>query len=68
MGSTGSRPRLSKVSPGDSPQEDGEQLKSQWTLPGLPVTLEQPLGSLERQKTNLPPLKQEITLSSLSGQ
>ncbi|KAF0044412.1 hypothetical protein F2P81_003570 [Scophthalmus maximus] len=67
MGSIDSRPRVRKVAPCKSPQEEGGPLKPQWTLPGLLVDLEQPSGSLERKKTSLPPLKQEITLSSLSG-
>lgn len=68
MGSTGSRPRLRKVAPCEGLQEEGEELKPQWTLPALPVTLEQPSGSQGHKKTTLPPLKQEITLSTLSGQ
>lgn len=71
MGSTGSRPRLHKVAPCNSPQEEGKQRagqpKPQWTLPTLPVIVEQPSGSLGQRKTTLPPLKQEITLSTLSG-
>lgn len=67
MGSTGSRPRLRKVAPCNSLQEKGAQPKPQWTLPALQVTVDQPLGSLGQRKTTLPPLKQEITLSTLSG-
>ncbi|XP_049917502.1 uncharacterized protein LOC126400660 [Epinephelus moara] len=67
MGSTGSRPRLRKVAPCNSLQEEGAQPEPQWTLPALPVTMEQPSGSVGRKKTILPPLRQEITLSSLSG-
>lgn len=71
MGSTGSRPSLHKVAPCNSPQEEEKQWvsqpKPQWTLPALPVTLEQSSGSLGQRKTTLPPLKQEITLSTLSG-
>ncbi|XP_044230611.1 uncharacterized protein LOC122998076 [Thunnus albacares] len=70
MGSTGSRPRLHKVSPCKSPPKEGKQRvsqsKPQWTLPTLPITLEQPSGSLGQRKTTLPPLKQEISLSTLS--
>lgn len=71
MGSTGSRPRLHKVAPCNSPQEEEKQqviqIKPLWTLPALPVTQEQPSGSLGQRRTTLPPLKQEITLSTLSG-
>nr|XP_046269398.1 uncharacterized protein LOC124072217 [Scatophagus argus] len=66
MGSTSSRPRLRRVAPCNSLQEEGAQPKPQWTLPALPVTVEQPSGSLGHRKTTLPPLKQEITLSTLS--
>ncbi|XP_026185862.1 uncharacterized protein LOC113144157 isoform X2 [Mastacembelus armatus] len=65
MGSTGSRIRLRKVTPCNSPKEEGGQLEQRWTLPALPVTREQTSGSLG-QRTNLPPLKQEMTLSTLS--
>lgn len=67
MGSAGSRPRLRKVAPCRSLQEERGQHKAQWTLPALPVTAELPSGSLGQRKTTLPPLKQEITLSTLSG-
>ncbi|XP_044021762.1 uncharacterized protein LOC122861436 [Siniperca chuatsi] len=63
MGSTGSRPRQRKVAP-SSLQEEGAQPKPQWTLPALPVAVEQQSGF--QRKTILPPLKQEITLSTLS--
>ncbi|XP_035796614.2 uncharacterized protein LOC118469137 [Amphiprion ocellaris] len=66
MGSIDSRPRLRKVAPCNSLQENGDESKPQWTLPALPLTTEQPSGPLGRRKTTLPPLKQEITLSSLS--
>ncbi|XP_034530460.1 uncharacterized protein LOC117805940 [Notolabrus celidotus] len=66
MGSTSSRPRLHKVAPCNSQQEEGDQLRPQWTLPALPVSAEQSSGSLGQKKTTLPPLKQEITLSTLS--
>ncbi|KAK2891750.1 hypothetical protein Q8A73_017415 [Channa argus] len=64
MGSTGSRPRLHKVVPCNSLQQEREQLKPQWTLPALSVTLEKP--SLGSRKTTLPPLKQEKNFSTLS--
>lgn len=67
MGSTGSRPRLRKVAPCKSLQEEGAQPEPQWTLPALPVTVVPPSGSQGQRKTTLPPLKQEITLSTLSG-
>ncbi|XP_074517749.1 uncharacterized protein LOC141783992 [Sebastes fasciatus] len=66
MGSTGSRPRLHKVAPCKSLQEEGTQPEPQWSLPALPVTVEQPSASLGKKKTILPPLRQEITLSKLS--
>ncbi|XP_065822228.1 uncharacterized protein [Labrus bergylta] len=65
MGSTGSRPRLHKVAP-CSLQEEGDKPKPQWTLPALPVSVEQPSESLGHTKRTLPPLKQEISLSTLS--
>ncbi|XP_070698400.1 uncharacterized protein [Pempheris klunzingeri] len=66
MGTTGSRPRVRKVAPCNSLQEDGAQPKPQWTLPALPVSVEQPSGCLGQRKTILPPLKQELSLSTLS--
>ncbi|KAI4803828.1 hypothetical protein KUCAC02_025476 [Chaenocephalus aceratus] len=66
MGSTGSRPKLFKVAPCNSLQE-GAQPEPQWTVPALPVSVEQPSGSLAQKKKTLPPLRQEITLSTLSG-
>ncbi|XP_033966806.1 uncharacterized protein [Pseudochaenichthys georgianus] len=66
MGSTGSRPKLFKVAPCNSLQE-GAQPEPQWTVPALPVSVEQPSGSLAHKKKTLPPLRQEITLSTLSG-
>lgn len=67
MGSTGSRTGQRKVAPCNSLQEEGTHPKPEWTLPALPVTVEQSLGSLGQRKTTLPPLKQEIALSTLSG-
>lgn len=67
MGSTVSRPRLRKVAPCNSLQEEGDQPVPQWTLPALPVTAGQPSGSLGQRKTMLSPLKQEIALSTSSG-
>ncbi|XP_036927771.1 uncharacterized protein LOC119004709 [Acanthopagrus latus] len=66
MGSTGSRTGQRKVAPCNSLQEEGTHPKPQWTLPALPVTVEQLSGSLRQRKTTLPPLKQEIALSTLS--
>ncbi|XP_035529596.1 uncharacterized protein LOC118336935 [Morone saxatilis] len=66
MGSTGSRPKVRKVAPCNSLQEEGTQPEPQWTLPALPVTGERLSGSLGQRKITLPPLKQEITLSTLS--
>ncbi|KAI9515989.1 hypothetical protein NQZ68_020517 [Dissostichus eleginoides] len=63
MGSTGSRPKLFKVAPCNSLQE-GAQPEPQWTVPALPVSVEQPSGSLAQKKKTLPPLRQEITLST----
>lgn len=67
MGSKGSRPTLRKVAPCNNLQAEEAQPRPQWTLPALPVTVEHPPGSLGQRKTTLPPLKQEITLSTLSG-
>ncbi|XP_063764901.1 uncharacterized protein LOC134881471 isoform X1 [Eleginops maclovinus] len=66
MGSTGSRPRLFKVAPCNSLREEA-QPEPQWTLPALPVSVGQPSGSLAQKKKTLPPLRQEITISTLSG-
>ncbi|XP_041669139.1 uncharacterized protein LOC121526557 [Cheilinus undulatus] len=66
MGSTGSRPRLHKVAPCNRLEEEEDRIKPQWTLPALPVSPEQLSGSLGPRKTTLPPLKQEIILSTLS--
>lgn len=65
MGSTGSRRRLRTVAPCNSLQQEGAKPKPQWTLPALQVAVEKQSGS--QRKTTLPPLKQEITLSTLSG-
>ncbi|XP_047466806.1 uncharacterized protein LOC125023531 [Mugil cephalus] len=67
MGSMESRPRPCKVAPCDSLQEQGQKPEPEWTIPALPLSVEQTPGSLGQRKTTLPPLKQEITLSSLSG-
>ncbi|XP_038585552.1 uncharacterized protein LOC119910829 [Micropterus salmoides] len=64
MGSTGSRRRLRTVAPCNSLQQEGAKPKPQWTLPALQVAVEKQSGS--QRKTTLPPLKQEITLSTLS--
>ncbi|KAK2826102.1 hypothetical protein Q5P01_020316 [Channa striata] len=66
MGSTGSRPRLHKVAPCNGLQLEGEQLERHRTLPARSVTLEQLSESLGSRKTTLPPLKQEITHSTVS--
>lgn len=68
MGSTHSRPGLHKVAPCNILQEKTQKPKPQWTVPALPHAVELPPGSVGEKSTTFPPLKQEITLSLLSGQ
>lgn len=67
MGSSGSRPGLHKVTPQNDLQDEGAGPKPQWTLPALPVAVEQPPGSLGPRKRALPPLKEELNPSTPSG-
>lgn len=66
MGSTHSRPGLHKVGPCNILQEKTQKPKPQWTVPVLPHATTP--GSVGEKRTTFPPLKQEITLSLLSGQ
>lgn len=67
MGSSGSRPGPHKVTPQNDLLDEGAGPKPQWTLPALPVAVEQAPGSLGPRKRTLPPLKEEPNPSKPSG-
>lgn len=67
MGSSGSRLGPHKVSPGTELRDEVARPKPQWTLPALPVTVEQPSESLGHRKRPLPPPRQAAIPSTSSG-